>query len=448
MPHLVKRAMVSKYLILCTTSLLLLGACDVPDWLGDDEAEAILPGDRVSILDFDSSINPDLDIVDDPVIIPAVQINRDMAYETDAQSQGYENLSVTGLNKSDSIIIGDGEEWETILVTPPVIANGVLFAMDASGVVGAYDTKDLDREIWVSDYATLEDEDDIGGGGLAYSKGVLYMTTGYGAILAFVAEDGSLLWRRDVDIPMRAAPVVKEGKLFTITIDNQLLAYDAHTGKPLWGHRGIKENAVYLGAVSPAIENGIVVAAHTSGEIYAVRAEDGSTLWSDSLILLKRTSAAAGLTGIDATPLIKDGVVYAVSNNGLFVANALANGRGFWDKELSGYNTPWIAGDYLFMLSSDNALVAIRRKDGAVKWITSLKQTEGDRDVTPRLSGPIMVNGELLVVTDNGEMIAFNPQDGKVARRYDIPDDVRTAPIVADGTLYLLSADARITSYR
>lgn len=428
---------------------MVLAACDVPDWLGDERRrEPKLPGERIAVLDYDNQLTPDISLEDEDVKVPSVERNKDFQFDVAAQLAGFENLGVTGLESVKSTKVGDGVAFDTILIPPPIVGDGRLFAMDANGYVSAHNASNIDEVYWVSDAPVLEDDIEVSGGGLSYDRGVVYATTGYGAILALVADDGSVLWRRETDAPIRAAPLVADGKLFALSIDNQTLAYNARTGKPLWTHRSIKESAVYLGSVSPSYENGIVVVAYTSGELYALRSEDGSPIWSDSLIVPKRTFAASSLTGIDATPVIKDGVVFGLSNSGLLAANLLSNGRGLWDAEIAGYNTPWAAGEYLFVLTTDHALAAMRRKDGAVRWVTSLKQMEEDDDVTPRLSGPIMINNHLVVATDAGELLFFSAKDGALKKRLEVPEGIRVAPIVANGTLYLLSADATLYSYR
>lgn len=429
--------------------LLSLSACDsLPSWMGDDEDEAVLPGDRVSVLEYKRSIEPDEALADVKVELLPSETNTDWKFETAIQSSGYENLTVEGFDNKQSVTVGNGSNWETVLVPQPVIGDGKLFAMDASGHVSAHDVTDVGKVVWVSDLPVAEDEEDIGGGGLAYDDGVIYLTTGRGLLMALKAEDGSLFWQQRLDVPIRSAPVVEDGRLFAVTIDNQLIAHESTTGRSLWTHRGIKESALYLGGISPSVTNGIVIVGYTSGELYALRAEDGSPIWSETLIVPRRTVASAGLTGINATPLVRDNTVYALSNSGLMVANMLTNGRGVWDLELSGYLTPWIAGDYIYLVTSDHQLLSVQRKDGAVKWAVSLKREDDGKDVTPRLNGPIVLNGKVAMLTDEGELTFYAVQDGSTGETISIADGVAAPPVVANGRLYLLTRDATLHVYQ
>lgn len=431
--------------------MMALSACDTLDELlgAQSRQQQPLVGERVSVMSFHNELEPDPIVSKQKVRMMQPQLNSDFAHETSLQQAGLENILVKGFNEVNRTTIGDGNKWETKLVQQPVIGDGALFAMDAHGVVSAHDLLDIDRIMWEVDTNFRDDEREVPGGGLAYAHGVVYVTSGYGSVMAIVAKDGSLLWRQEANIPIRSAPAISENNVFVVTIDNQLLAYDARTGRPSWSHRGIRESAVYLGTVMPVVENGIVVAAYSSGELFAIRIEDGSPIWSDTLIANKRTSASAVVTGINATPVIRDGIVYAISNSGLMAANFLVNGRGVWDVELSGYHTPWIAGEYIFVLTADSKLMAIHRHEKVIKWITSLVSEDVDEDdETLQLTSPVMVNNRLLLISEAGEMLLFSPDSGELLERVDIPDDIRVAPIFAGGAMYLLRDDATLYQYQ
>jgi outer membrane protein assembly factor BamB len=436
--------MKNKFVLLAC--LLALSACDsLPDWMGSDEEEVVLPGERIAVLEYRRSLEADEALSEEKVELMAPETNPDWRFDLAPQLEGFENLTVTGFEDSTSATIGNGESWETVLASQPVVGDGTVYAMDAQGYVTAHDASDITTIKWESEAPTSPDEDDISGGGLAYADGVVYVTTGRGVLMALVAKDGSVLWKQQVDVPIRAAPVIDDGRVFAVTIDNQLLAHDARTGKPLWSHRGIKESALYLGTVSPSVLNGIVVVAYTSGELYALRAEDGSPLWSDTLIVNRRTAATATLTGIDATPVIKGNTVYGLSNSGLMVANLLSNGRGQWDLEVSGHLTPWVSGDYIFVITSDPQLLAVNRRDGRIKWATPLlRQDDDGDDETPGFTNPMVINGQVAVAANNGELMMFSVQDGTLVQTIEIPDDLATEPVVAGGRMYLLTRDATL----
>jgi outer membrane protein assembly factor BamB len=414
-------------------AMLALSACDSGLFGSESRLQKPLAGDRISVLAYQT------DLREDPIL---QESSLNLAAASTAKRA--ENLSVSGFNASQSARAGDGDGWDSSLTPAPIVAAGIVYAMDSQGVISAHNAQDLDQILWRVPTVYGDDLKSLTGGGLAYAKGVLYATTANGSIVALVAADGSLLWRQEAGVPIRSAPAVAENQLYAITIDNQLLTFSARTGQPLWNHRGIKESALYLGSATPAVHNGIVIAAYSSGELFALRADDGMPIWSDSLMTSKRTSAAASLTGIIATPIIRDNVVYAVSNNGLMAASLLSTGRGLWDLELSAAHTPWIAGDYLFVLSTDARLIAVHRANRRIRWIVDVMDWYDTDEPLPGFTSPIMVNSQLLMIDSMGRMLMIDPTNGTLIEEAEVPEAIHARPVVADGAMVLMNKDAEL----
>ena len=123
-----------------------------------------------------------------------------------------------------------------------------------------------------------------------------------------------------------AAPVVSGGRVFAVTLDNQVHALDVADGRSQWSHRGIEEAAILIGAASPAVAGSSVVVPYSSGEIFSLLAENGRVLWNDSLAAVNRIDPIADLAHIRGLPVIDRGLVLAVSHSGRMVAIDLRRG--------------------------------------------------------------------------------------------------------------------------
>ena len=143
-----------------------------------------------------------------------------------------------------------------------------------------------------------EDDDSHIGGGLAFDDGRIFVTTGFAEVIALEAKTGKELWRRNVVAPMRAGPTVRGGRVFAVTLNNQLFALNSVTGEIMWRHRGLPEMASVLGGASPAVDRGIVVVAYTSGELIALKVENGRVLWQDTLTTAGQTDVLSSLAGL------------------------------------------------------------------------------------------------------------------------------------------------------
>src|SRR5690606_30701474 len=187
----------------------------------------------------------------------------------------------------------------------------------------------------------------------------VFVTTGFGYIAALDAGNGREIWRQSVGVPFRGAPTIAEGQVYAITHDNQLYAYSEDDGTYLWYHVGIAEDAGILGAASPAVEGQTVLAAYSSGELFAIRTANGGVAWQDALSRTGRLTPLSSINDIDGEPVIADDHVYAVSHGDRMVSIDLRTGAREWERNVSSIHTPWVAGDFIFLVTMDGELVSL-----------------------------------------------------------------------------------------
>lgn len=428
---------------------VLMSACEIPSWIeGGPKKIKRAKGERIDIILSQPRLAPDEEVEGDPIEVPDQAplenwLSRNQAMDSTS------HIGLTGLNEERSASIGEGNAFSRNDVPAPIVEDGMVLAMDAAGYVSAHDADSLDQK-WVNSAAVAEDVDDMLGGGLATSEGLVYVATGYGNLAAMELKTGKTKWKISVGAPVRGAPAIAptEKRIIVLTADNQTLAFDLESGQPRWEHRGIRETAGYFSATSPVISEGIVIAAYSSGEVFAIRAETGSVLWTDALSSGVRTNASAVFSGIDADPIVQDGVVVVTSASGQMQASALINGRPLWQQRIGAHVTPWPAGNAIFVLTDTHDIAAIFKRHGKVRWSKSLKQTDHImKDITPPLFGPILAGNAVLVITGTGELITFRPQDGQRLGTYEVAEELASQPVIARGGLYVISKDARLYRY-
>jgi outer membrane protein assembly factor BamB len=121
-----------------------------------------------------------------------------------------------------------------------------------------------------------------------------------------------------------------------------------------------------------------------------------------------------------------------------------------WDSGLGGTQMPWVAGDFVYVLTNDSEVVCLSRADGRIKWITALPQFEDAVDKEDRIywSGPVLVGDRLLVTGSSGLAVAISPYDGNIIGKQELPDSSHLPPVVANETIYILSDDARLIALK
>jgi outer membrane protein assembly factor BamB len=423
-------------------ALTFLTACDT------EKKTKIAPGDRFDVVFSPGAIKPDDSVAGDAIEIPDDGELTNWINHNDAMLTPH--IALTGISNHDSAIVGDGARFSRDEIPAPIVIDGMVVAMDGAGMASAHDANMISTILWSNNLADDALVNEVLGGGLAVADGVIYATAGFGNLRAIELKTGKTLWSTRVGAPVRGAPAIATDakRVIVLTADNQTLAYDLATGQPRWQHRGIRESAGYFSTTAPVVSEGIVVSAYSSGEVFSLRAETGNVLWSDTIASPLRTNAAAVFNGIDSDPIVQDGVVVVTNSTGAMQASALLNGRPLWQQKIGSHTTPWSAGNTLFVLSSNHDLVAILKRDGKVRWAKSLAvKDKNKKDITPPLYGPILAGNAVIVISGDGELLTFRPQDGAELDRYDIVDDAASAPVIARGSLYLMTKDARLHKY-
>jgi outer membrane protein assembly factor BamB len=158
----------------------------------------------------------------------------------------------------------------------------------------------------------------------------------------------------------------------------------------------------------------------------------------------------SSLSDINADPVIDSGQVIAIGQGGRMVALELITGQRMWELNLAGIATPWVAGDWVFVVTDDAKLLAIARATGKVRWMTQLPQFRRERAKTGPIGydGPILAGGRLIVASNQGALIFVDPVTGGVQGQMDVGAGISLPPVVANGTLYLLDDNARLHAFR
>ena len=436
--------------------IMMITGCDTiketisGTYLGSINKKKPLPGKRISILAQQRSIEPDITITGHKIILPAPTANKEWPQTGGYAHHAMHHLRLSrALDEDWDISIGNGSSGSERLMAQPIVASGRIFTMDSESTINAYSLNN-GKEFWSTEITPSGEEDDHLNGGLAFESGKVIASTGFGQIIALAANTGKILWRRDVGAPFRTAPTAKGNRIFAITITNKLFALNSQTGDVLWTYAGIEETTNLLGGGSPAVDQGVVVAPFSSGELVALKVQNGKELWSDSLAGGRRTLGTTTLSSIRGRPIIDRNIVFAVSNSGQLTAINLRTGRRIWERNIGGSESPWIAGNYLFLISSNADLIALGRDDGHIYWVTALPEWKNLERRKGKITwtGPVLGSDRLIVAGSNGEAISISPYSGEMLGKEKMPDGVTISPIIALNKLIFLSDDAKLVSYR
>ena len=432
--------------------LLLCGAvlagCSSGGWFGTAEEEP-LPGERVAIMTFGRSLEPDPRIADLEVRLPAPRVNKTWSQAGGEPGHAMHHLSLEERPREAwRADVGRGSDSGHWILAQPLVVEDRVYTMDSEAQITAFGAKDGNR-IWRVDL-DLEEEGGYFGGGIAYDAGRIYVTTGFGTVFALDAETGETIWSQPLTAPLRAAPTVSGGRVFAVTLDNQAFALAADDGRRLWNHSGIEEAAHLLGAASVAVSGSAVVVPYTSGEIFSLLVENGRALWSDALSAINRVDPIADLAHIRGLPVIDRGAVMAISHSGRMVAVDLRRGARAWDIDLGGVQMPWVAGEFVYLVTNEAQVVCLTRRDGRIRWVRALPRYKDPENQQGPIQwfGPVLAGDRLILAGSNAVAVSISPYTGEILGEQDLPGAAAVSPVVAGDTLYVLTKNATLIALR
>ena len=420
--------------------------------------------ERISILSLDETIVADPRLAGLLVETPPSYRNLSWPQPGGEADHTLHHLSAeVSFEKAWKIDINANASRRSRLTSPPIVADGRLYVLDTEARISAYQVEDGER-LWRADLTPEIKEKfrlrellsgpnpaHIGfGGGVAYDDGKVFATSGFGFVAAVDAESGEELWRVETDAPVRTAPTAYRDAVYFVTNTNELIALNQSDGSQLWKFQSFEEAARILSSASPAAAGDLLVAPFSSGELIAFLTDSGRTVWNDTLARSTRLNALSSLNDIAGSPVIDRGLVYVVSHAGRLAAIDIRTGNRVWEAPISSLQMPWVAGDYIYVVSVDAELVCVARENGAVVWVEQLKRYQNEKKRKGRIAwaGPVLVGGSLVLVSSDGEIVKVAPESGAVLGTEKFSDGSVISPIVADEKIFVLTEEGALYAFK
>jgi len=204
-------------------------------------------------------------------------------------------------------------------------------------------------------------------------KGVLYVTSN-SATMAVDAKTGKQIWKTKVEYPPETPRVVccgiinrgaaiYDGKIFRTTLDANVIALDAQTGKELWRKNAIDFKTGYSMTVAPLVADGVVITGISGAEFGTRDFIDGWDPQTGEHLWRTYTVPASGEPGNDTW----QGDTWKLGGGSTWIT-------GSFDPELrtvywgignpGPFNSAVRPGDNLYTCS----VLALDPKTGRIKW--------------------------------------------------------------------------------
>ncbi|AII87372.1 PQQ-like beta-propeller repeat protein [Planktomarina temperata] len=353
------------------------------------------------------------------------------------------------LSWSRRIGAGDGKRHQ--ISAAPVAQGGQVYTLDSQSMVTAID--ETGTILWQSELGKLSDAlKDASGGGLAVGGTQLFVTTGFGTVVALDTASGAELWTQDLASYGGASPTVYDDLLYIAARDGAAWAIDTSNGRIKWQVAGPTVAASHTGGPGPAVSDKYAVFPFGTGDVLASFRKGGLRSWSSGLSGARLGLASTQVRDLTGQPVIEGSSVYLASSAGRMAAVDLNTGMRIWTAKQGSQGHILVAGGAVFAVSDAGNLIRLSKDDGALIWSTPLpkftKKSVKSRAKIHAHYGPILAGGRLILASSDGLIRQFNPADGTLITTVDLPSGAASAPIVVNGTLYVLSTKGDLLAFR
>lgn len=348
--------------------------------------------------------------------------------------------------------VGRGSSRKDRITAAPVVAGGRVYTLDASDTIAATSTGG--GTLWRTDLTPAGEHSGEGsGGGIAFGEGSVFATTGFGELIALDPSNGGIRWRQKFDVAVGGAPTVAGGTVYVVARDGTGWAVEAKDGKVVYSQGGAGAASGVTGGSSPAVSGDTVIFPFASGDLMAVKISDGTPIWHGFVAGKRAGRAYAAFSDLTGAPVIAGNTVYAGSSAGRLTALDLTTGAAIWAARDGALNPPVLAGGALFLVNDEDQLLRVDAGSGEVVWRIDMPYFEKDKVEKKRKTifnhyGPVLAGGRIITASSDGLIRAFDPLSGRLLGTAEIAGGAAAPPVVAGGTLYVLSQSGQLNAYR
>ncbi len=424
-------------------ALTVLSACE--------ESEVILPGTREDIRPSTETGTVQTQ-GSKPISIPSQKANASWEQSPGTAAFRTTNAALRSApQRIWSVSIGSGDARKQRITADPVVAGGLIYTLDSAATVSAVSPQG--GIVWQTDLIPSRDsEAEATGGGMAYSGGILYVSSGFGRLTALDARTGAVRWQKKLAATGSGSPLVKDGLLYLVAGDDTGWAVNTKDGRIAWQIEGTPSVGNVLGAPAPVLASDLAIFAFGSGDVAATFRKGGIRRWNASVAGGRQGRAAAQIVDVTGGPMVSGNTVYIGNHSGRTVAFATDSGERIWTADEGAVDPVWPVGNSVFLISDRSQLVRLNSTDGTIVWAKDLpgfiKDKPRKRGAIYANYGPIMAGSRVIVATNDGYLRFYNPTDGTLINRVEVPGGATTAPVVAGQTLYVVSTKGELHAFR
>lgn len=326
---------------------------------------------------------------------------------------------------------GAGSEY---LKLSPAMDDRSIFAANNNGVVTSIAKSNGATNWSVNTGYNLSSGPGVG-------DGIVAVGSMHGNLVALDEATGKILWRANIKGELIANPAVKGGRVIAKALDGSIVAFSTTDGHQLWSFKQSEPDLILRGSSTPVIEQNHIFAGFANGNLASISLSSGDLSWLQQISTPEGAFAIQRMTDIDADPVIHGNRVIAASYQGNIAALDAQSGRTLWSNKLSSYTGMSTDDTAVYISDANSNIYSFDVFGGQSNW---QQNALGARVV----SAPASIGNYIVVGDGEGYVHWLNKHDGSIAARVSIGAAVMAKPLVDNHVVYVLANNGTLAAYQ
>lgn len=327
---------------------------------------------------------------------------------------------------------GQGDKYNRLKAA---IENNTIYAASNNGNVLAINRENGSR-LWRTelDFQVT--------GGVGFGGNLVLLGTENSSVIALDATSGDILWETQVTSEVLSTPASNGNIVVVQAIDGKLSGHDARTGEQLWIYENTVPALTLRGESSPLIIENFVIAAFGNGTIVSLALNNGTLRWEERVAVPTGSSEIDRMVDIDGDLVLSDnGLLLVPSYQGYLAAIDAVTGQTRWRVEESSVNGASSGFGNIYVCDERDHVKAYRTSQETTVWVNEQLDLR-------RLTAPTSFSNYVAVGDFEGYVHLLSQVDGRFLGRTRVDSDGIRAPMQSrDNTLYVYGNSGNLSAY-
>lgn len=256
-----------------------------------------------------------------------------------------------------------------------------------------------------------------------------------------MVRSGQVVWRRTLPALSFTPPLVAGDRVFVMTGDRAVTAFDAASGQRLWGQQRASD-PLLLRQAGLLMPFGDTLLVGWGGRLVALNPLNGSVRWDTLVGMTRGTNEVERLVDLVAGTSRQGNSLCVRSFQTSVACLDGVTGRLAWSRQAQGHQG--LDGNDVLVVGteSDGKVLAWQRNTGNPLWSQDALRFRG-------LSLPLLWGNQVVVGDQEGWVHFLSPEDGKPLQRVATDGSAITGrPLVAAQTLVVVTRNGSVFGWR